>query len=103
MKPSRKGAQKSVTITKKPQRFTEEERGAIRDRAQELKDDKAVVHHATRATAQMWIESPLDRGQGGEDSGEGEDGAGKRKGSWLNRAFDTHPPLDERIRILKEM
>ena len=28
---------------------------------------------------------------------------GQKKGSWLNRAFDTHPPLDERIRILKEM
>jgi heat shock protein HtpX len=68
---------------------------------EKLKNDKAVVHHATRATAQMWIESPLDRGQGGEDGGE--DGDGKRKGSWLNRAFDTHPPLDERIRILKEM
>jgi heat shock protein HtpX len=71
---------------------------------EKLKDDKAVVHHATRATAQMWIESPLDRGQGGEDGGgDDEDGAGKRRGSWLNRAFDTHPPLDERIRILKEM
>jgi heat shock protein HtpX len=67
---------------------------------EKLKDDQAVVHHATRATAQMWIESPLDRGKG-EGDGDG-DGRGS-KGSWLNRAFDTHPPLDERIRILKEM
>jgi Zn-dependent protease with chaperone function len=44
----------------------------------------------------MWIESPLERGQD-QDGGDG------KKGSWLNRAFDTHPPLDERIRILKEM
>src|SRR4249920_2209022 len=29
---------------------------------EKLKNDKAVVHHATRATAQMWIESPLERG-----------------------------------------
>jgi heat shock protein HtpX len=65
---------------------------------EKLKNDKAVVHHATRATAQMWIESPLERGKGEGDG----DGQGK-KGSWLNRAFDTHPPLDERIRILKEM
>jgi heat shock protein HtpX len=64
---------------------------------EKLKNDKAVVHHATRATAQMWIESPLDRGQGEDGEGEG------KKGSWLNRAFDTHPPLEERIRILKEM
>jgi heat shock protein HtpX len=55
-----------------------------------LRDDKAVVHHATRATAQLWIESPLDREHG-------------KKGSWLNRAFDTHPPLDERIRVLESM
>jgi heat shock protein HtpX len=67
---------------------------------EKLKDDQAVVHHATRATAQMWIESPLDRGKGEGDA----DGDGRgSKGSWLNRAFDTHPPLDERIRILKEM
>src|SRR4249919_3549308 len=52
---------------------------------EKLQDDQAVVHHATRATAQMWIEQPLDRDQ--EKKG--------TKGSWLNRAFDTHPPLDE--------
>lgn len=55
-----------------------------------LQTDKAVVHHATRATAQLWIESPLDREQG-------------KRGSWLNRAFDTHPPLDERIKLLESM
>jgi heat shock protein HtpX len=54
-----------------------------------LESDQSVVHHATRATAQLWIESPLDR--------KGE------KSSWLNRAFDTHPPLEERIRILESM
>ncbi len=66
---------------------------------EKLKNDKAVVHHATRATAQMWIESPLERGA---EDGDG-NGDGSKKGSWLNRAFDTHPPLDERIQILKEM
>ena len=60
---------------------------------EKLKDDQAVVHYATRATAQMWIEQPLDRDQ--EKKG--------TKGSWLNRAFDTHPPLDERIAALKAM
>ncbi len=57
---------------------------------EKLRDDEAVVHHATRATAQMWIEQPLDRAEG-------------KKGSWLNRAFDTHPPLEDRIKALKEM
>jgi heat shock protein HtpX len=57
---------------------------------EKLRDDQAVVHHATRATAQMWIEQPLDREEG-------------KKGSRLNRAFDTHPPLEDRIKALKEM
>ena len=55
-----------------------------------LQDDQAVVHQATRATAQLWIESPLDREPG-------------HKGAKLNSAFDTHPPLAERIAILEAM
>jgi heat shock protein HtpX len=55
-----------------------------------LRADEAVVHHATRATARMWLESPLHREEG-------------QKGSRFDRAFDTHPPLEERIRILEEM
>jgi heat shock protein HtpX len=48
------------------------------------------VRQAPKATAQLWIESPLDREKG-------------KKGSWLNRAFDTHPPLEERIKLLEAM
>jgi heat shock protein HtpX len=55
-----------------------------------LQSDQAVIRHANHATAQLWIESPLDRQE-------------NAKGSWLNRAFDTHPPLDERIKILESM
>jgi heat shock protein HtpX len=55
-----------------------------------LQSDQAVVRHANHATAQLWIESPLERGE-------------DKKGSWLNRAFDTHPPLEERIKILDSM
>src|SRR4051794_8593449 len=51
-----------------------------------LQDDQTVVHAATRVTAQLWIESPLDREPG-------------HRGSKLNSAFDTHPPLAERIAI----
>jgi heat shock protein HtpX len=57
---------------------------------EKLEGDKAVVHYGSRATAQLWIESPLDRQK-------------ENKGTRLNRAFDTHPPLEDRIRILKEM
>jgi len=55
-----------------------------------LQTDQAVVHEATRATAQLWIESPLDREEG-------------HKGAKLNAMFDTHPPLAERIAILEAM
>ncbi|HEX6312365.1 MAG TPA: M48 family metallopeptidase [Acidimicrobiia bacterium] len=57
---------------------------------EKLRADQAVVRYANRATAQLWIESPLDRDR-------------EHKHTWLNRAFNTHPPLEERIRILKEM
>lgn len=61
-----------------------------------LQDDKTVVHHATRATAQLWIESPLERDDPGAP------GATPR-GTKLNRKFDTHPPLEERIAALEAM
>ncbi len=56
-----------------------------------LRDDRTVVHSASRATAHLWIESPLNR-----VSSEG-------RGAWLNRLFDTHPPLEERIAALQEL
>jgi heat shock protein HtpX len=57
---------------------------------EKLRDDTTVVHSGSRATAHLWIESPIDR------SGEG-------RHVWLNRRFDTHPPLDERIEALREL
>ena len=30
---------------------------------EKLRDDNTVVHYATKATAQMWIEQPLDHAQ----------------------------------------
>jgi heat shock protein HtpX len=54
-----------------------------------LRDDQTVVRTASRATAALWIESPLQREQG--------------IAGWWNRLFDTHPPLDERIKVLEEL
>jgi heat shock protein HtpX len=57
---------------------------------EKLKNDRTVVHSGSRATAHLWIESPLDREEGG-------------KLARLNRLFDTHPPLEERIAALRDM
>jgi heat shock protein HtpX len=56
---------------------------------EKLKADTTVVHTAVRATGHLWIESPLQQSEGF---------MGK-----LNRLFDTHPPLDERIKVLREL
>jgi heat shock protein HtpX len=58
---------------------------------EKLRDDTTVVHSATTATAHMWIEQPM--------SGVGDAGKFGR----LNRMFDTHPPLEERIALLREL
>jgi heat shock protein HtpX len=58
---------------------------------EKLKEDTTVVHSSSRATAHLWVESPLARNP--------EEGRLSR----LNRLFDTHPPLEERIQALKEL
>ena len=58
---------------------------------EKLKADTTVTHSASTATAHLWIEQPL--------AGVGDGG---RLGS-IHRLFDTHPPLDERIALLKEL
>jgi heat shock protein HtpX len=61
---------------------------------EKLRDDQAVVHYATKATAQMWIEQPLEVAD--EDQK-------KDARSRFNHLFDTHPPLEDRIKRLREM
>ncbi len=58
---------------------------------EKLRDDQTVVSSSSRATAHLWIEQPIAR-----DESEG-------KLSKLNRMFDTHPPLEERIERLREL
>ena len=58
---------------------------------EKLRDNTTVTHSASTATAHMWIEQPM--------AGVGDDGRLGR----VHRMFDTHPPLDERIALLKEL
>jgi heat shock protein HtpX len=58
---------------------------------EKLRDDGTVTHSASAATAHMWIEQPM--------SGVGDQG---KMGMW-NKMFDTHPPLEERIALLREL
>jgi heat shock protein HtpX len=66
---------------------------------EKLRDDQTVVRSASRATAHLWIEAPIAR-----HAQEGPRGKRASKpGAWLNRLFDTHPPLQERIEALRSM
>jgi heat shock protein HtpX len=56
---------------------------------EKLAADTQPLRKVTRATAHLYIESPL------------RDHAGLRSG--LGGLFDTHPPIEERIRLLREM
>jgi heat shock protein HtpX len=58
---------------------------------EKLRDDYTVVGSTSHATAHLWIEQPqaLEESEG--------------RMSKLNRMFDTHPPLEERIALLREL
>jgi heat shock protein HtpX len=58
---------------------------------EKLKDDYTVVGSTSHATAHLWIEQPqaLEEGEG--------------RISRINRMFNTHPPLEERIALLREL
>lgn len=56
----------------------------LRRALETLAADNTVVHQKSTAVAHVWIESPLDS-------------------SSVNKLFSTHPPLTERIAILRQM
>ncbi len=58
---------------------------------EKLRDDSTVIHASSRATAHLWIEQPSAQT---EDEG---------RLSRFNRMFDTHPPIEERIALLREL
>lgn len=58
---------------------------------EKLQADQTATHSASTATAHLWIEQPM--------SGLGDEGRLKGAHHW----FDTHPPLEERIALLREL
>ena len=62
---------------------------------EKLRADQTVVRTASRATAHLWIESPIPRRPEEVERGN------RNMTSRFNRLFDTHPPLDERIAALR--
>ena len=58
---------------------------------EKLRDDYTVVGSTSHATAHLWIEQP----QAMQES--------EGRFARLNRMFDTHPPLEERIALLREL
>jgi heat shock protein HtpX len=55
-----------------------------------LEDDHTVIHTASKATAHLWIEEPLET-------------KADAPGSRFNKLFSTHPPIEERIKALEAM
>ncbi|MBI3379567.1 M48 family metallopeptidase [Candidatus Gottesmanbacteria bacterium] len=55
---------------------------------EKIAKDRNVLHGATNATAHLFIVNPFK---------------GKDKSAWFSGLFNTHPPVEERIRILHSM
>lgn len=53
-----------------------------------LDADKEVLEAATNATAHLYVTNPFK---------------GKSFGAWFSNLFNTHPPIEERIKILRSM
>ncbi len=58
---------------------------------EKLQEDQTATHSASTATAHLWIEQPM--------SGLGDRGRLGGAHGW----FNTHPPLEERIALLREL
>lgn len=72
----------SVEITRQPQDLI--------SALEKISADPIPMKNANKATAHLYIENPFKK-----------DGHGKV--GWLAGLFDTHPPVTERIKLLREM
>lgn len=64
--------------------------GGLRRALEKLEADRTVVNHVSRATAHLWIEEPLQM-------------AGSKRQAKTNRLFATHPPIADRIAVLRRL
>lgn len=62
----------------------------LRRALEKLDADTTVVSRTSHATSHLWVESPDDHEPG-------------HKGRRFNNMFDTHPPLRDRINLLRQM
>jgi heat shock protein HtpX len=53
-----------------------------------ISSDREILEAANGATAHMYISNPLK---------------GQKGGNWFAKLFNTHPPVEERIRRLEAM
>jgi heat shock protein HtpX len=60
--------------------------GALADALEKIAADPEPLQNANKATASLYIENPL-----------------KEHSSFLNGLFNTHPPVQDRIRVLRAM
>jgi heat shock protein HtpX len=56
---------------------------------EKLEADEQPLHVANKATAHLFIVNPLKNAQGAV--------------AWFSHLFDTHPPIEERIKVLRGM
>lgn len=63
---------------------------ALADALLKIADDKHQLKHASPATAHLYFENPFKTDTG-------------KKSSWIANLFSTHPPISERVKILRDM
>lgn len=62
---------------------------------EKINDFPKPLQRATTSTAHLFICNPL--------STKGRSPSGRKKSSWFTNLFSTHPPIEERIKILRDM